>query len=235
MTSPAPAVGRVSGRLQPLVVELVGPAGAGKSSLARRIGELGAARQLAIWGLPRLLLLRHGALALPTGIALGRHAGAGGWPEIQHMIRVNALHELLADGRTGGDGVVVLDEGPVFALSWLRVFGRDRVVRSPRFQRWRRDAIGRWARLMRVVVLIDAPDAVLAQRIDARPKAHVLKGKGPQEVSTFTAGFRAAFDEVVDGLAAEGSPVLLRLGSDGATVDALAAQVLRTLEEARDG
>src|SRR5207253_8094260 len=97
----------------------------------------------------------------------------------------------------GSRRLVVLDEGPVFALAWLQVFGAERLLRSTAYKRWVQRTLADWARVLDAVVLVDAPDPVLSQRIRARVKPHLVKDQSDQQITAFAARFRAAFASVI--------------------------------------
>ena len=79
-----------------LVVELVGPAGVGKTTLAQKIRRVDARVHvgLSVWGLPRARLIR-GALGLvPTIVMAVLRRRRLRWVEITHMIRLEALRRV---------------------------------------------------------------------------------------------------------------------------------------------
>ena len=80
--------------------------------------------------------------------------------------------------------LAVFDHGPLFRIARLRAFG-PRLVESAAFRRWSEAAVRRWARLLDAVVWLDAPDALLAERIDARDERHRMKGGEAGETQRF--------------------------------------------------
>ena len=223
--------------LRPAVLELVGPAGAGKSTLARslRARDASVRADLSLWGLPRAELLVGALRLIPTILAALASGRPFRWPEIAQMIRLDALRRevtrSLEDRR-----IVILDEGPVFALSWLDVFygrnGRDRA-----FAIWRQRALAAWADLLDSVVLLDASDPSLAHRIRTRAKPHPVKDKPDAEIYGFAAGFRRAFERVIaDLLAVGGENLRLTILDTGDTpADRHAEQLFTTLHQAGNG
>jgi len=215
--------------LRPLVVELVGPAGAGKSALAECLVERGDVRRASVWNLPRLLLCESALRSLPVLLRLC--VAARGLPraELQQIVRLNALR-LFVKRRVGDARVVALDEGPVFALSWLRVFGHPRIQNGP-LAPWWRQTLADWASMLDHVVLLDAPAPVLVSRIRARRKSDdVFRQMTDAETLDLIARYRAAFDGVIGTLTAGGRPRLHSLAAGDASAERLGDAVLAALE-----
>src|SRR5436309_1965067 len=101
----------------PRLVELVGPAGVGKSTIMSTIPgqDSDVHRGPNLWGLPRWLLFASAVELAPTLLA----AALAGQPfkpaEMGQMIRLGALRRALERAAETGDGAIVIDEGPVFA------------------------------------------------------------------------------------------------------------------------
>jgi len=179
------------------LVELVGPAGVGKSTLARALRSADPAVRIGpeIWGLP-LSRLAAAALALVPTIVLAILEGhRPRSSELAQMIRLGALRRTVDREARRLDGVLVLDEGPLFGLAWLEVFGtpNDSASRA----RWRREVIAEWARRLDVVVRLEAGDRVLSQRIRRRSQRHLYQNRPDGALDHLAARYRAAFDQVV--------------------------------------
>ncbi len=218
------------------LVELVGPAGAGKSTLSRVLPACDARFTVlrGVWYLPRFWLVVSMFAIVPTLLAalLGGRPLRG--PELAQMIRLDALRRSLARARRRGSDVIVLDEGPVFALAWLDLTYRRNG--DPGWAAWRRRMIGAWGNGLDAVVRLDADDTVLTRRIKERVKAHRVKHAAPEEIAAFTHGFRDAYDRVVGELAQRGVRVTAVDTNGGGVVDRagrLCAAIRETLDERR--
>jgi RecA/RadA recombinase len=197
------------------VIELVGPAGVGKTTVSLQLEATGQALRGTMWFVPTRLLARSTLLHLPAVLALFSQTGSWLWDEIKHLARLEALHAFLGASRWNGTRLVVLDEGPVYTLSWLQVIGRAHFRQRPPGPWWAR-TIRRWAGSLDAVVVLDAPDAVLADRIRTRAKPHMMKDRSLDEVSAFATAYRVATERVLVDLMAAGGPPVLRfdLGDD---------------------
>jgi len=221
-------------RERAVIVELVGPAGAGKTTLAKGVTETDATVRsgLSLWGLPRRRLFRSAMALLPTILGASFHRSHLRAGEMAQMIRLGALRSVVED-EASQHRIIILDEGPVFALSWLDVFfsrNGDRVPTS-----WRRRVIAEWATLLDVVVFIDASDITLADRIRTRDKPHTVKDLPDAEIFGFSAGFRRAFERAIGKLAEAGHIVVDTLRTDTGPVDENTAQLMTKLTRRRNG
>ena len=218
---------------RPLIVELVGPAGAGKTAALRAIGTRdGSVR--AGFHLDRLrslpMILRHTLALAPTGFGLMGENPLAWWPGMRHLLRLTTLRAVLS-GRTTSSThrAVVLDEGPVFSLTRLRAFqnvsaGNGRWARS-----WRA-ALDEWANALDLVVWLDAPDPLLAQRIRRRFKAHRVKDGTEREVFEFLQRYRSAYQAVLAELSAAGHVKVVEIDTAVASADHVAGTLLTLLD-----
>lgn len=189
----------------PTIVELVGPAGAGKTTLARALVAAGVRPGAPP---PR----RAYAVALVTGAvrllpALVEHRGSSRWfgrGELRSIAYLDAWHRQVRRGRE----VILFDQGPVYRLAFLKEFGPD-LVASRSFTTWWSAALERWAQTLDLVVLLDAPDEVLIDRVNERGRSHAIKEADDRAARDFLARYRSAFDEVVGAMAVLGGPEIV--------------------------
>jgi hypothetical protein len=228
---PAPAVMPSPVLLRPLTVELVGPAAAGKTSLL-----LALAREHRLWraGLrpPKLRYLRTAVGLVPTFLELHRPYRGLLWKEMKRITYLGTLRRVLEDTGSRRSSTVILDQGAVYMMARLLVFGDER-LRSAPFQRWWGQAMEQWARALDILVWLDAPDPVLIERIRSRKQPHPVKGLTDGAIGEFMAAYRAAYDQVLGGLVAAGGPKVLDVRTDREPLEQLARRVaseIRKLE-----
>lgn len=182
------------------VVEIVGLAGAGKSTLSHALKRTNASVRLCnfpdvrkisdapffLWnGLQISLALRN--LEREQSRKLSRREFAwlsilNGWP-----VRLQ---------KEPRDQFIVLDQGPVYLLTELSEFGPEflRIESAERF--WQR-LHSRWAGALDAIIWLEAADADLLKRIRTRDKEHVVKNKSDQAMLAFLNLYRRAYERVI--------------------------------------
>jgi shikimate kinase len=205
-----------------VTVELIGVAGAGKSSIASALVALDG----RIRARPRVDNGTYVATVptlLPTFLSLH-------WPprrvltkEMKRILRVHALHRMVRTA--SGPGLILFDEGPLYMLARLLVFG-GAAVQTRAFAHWWHGAIALWARSLSAIVWVDASDDVLAARLNTRPQSHRLRGASDSVIRAFLASYRDAYRRVLADLAAAGGPAPWMVKTDDTSVHATAHAIL---------
>jgi hypothetical protein len=196
------------------VVEVVGPAGAGKSTLMRELRRL----RPGLVTDPELRDLagsRAIHLSAARGLATLVHRRSLVRGAVRDQLEMIAHLEALERAVAGtGDVSYAFDQGPLFYLA-------RPVLGAARMSAWRDERLRRWASLLTLVVLLDAPDEVLAERIDTREKAHALKGAELDAARAALVAARTSFDVLLGRLPPPPvGPRVMRL--DTATTDPVA-------------
>ncbi len=217
---------------RPLVVELVGPAGAGKTAVLRALRRDPRIRAgLRIERMRHFVeMLAHAAALAPAAIALLGDGRGRVWPGLLHFVRLRTLPNAIARAAADGPGAILLDEGPVFSLARLSVFqqanqGDDRLARH-----WHAE-LNRWTKLLDGVIWIDSADAVLAERIRTRRKEHRIKSGTDTEVTSFLNRYRVAYREILGVLRASGRVRVVEVDTAAVTIEHVANRVMGELEQ----
>lgn len=217
--------------MSPLVFELVGPAGVGKTAILRAISQLAPLVRtgVRIERLRQLPSLAWSVIALTPAVvemvfADPRWLGSG----LRHLTRLRALPIEVARARASGHQAILLDEGPVFSLGRLSVFHQSDAGRGTLARTWRNE-LDRWSTLLNGIVLLDARNEVLAERIRRRPKAHQVKFGGDRTVFDFLDRYRAAYRDIASRLAAGGQVQIVELDTTTTPIEQLATDTLAAL------
>lgn len=217
-----------------LVVELVGPAGAGKTTLSQALSR--HSDSILVSKPPFIqrvvdtpFFVRHGLLLVPTLLRIFKNKGNGRCPtlrEIAWMAILKGWHNLLQRGVANDGMIVVLDQGPVFMLAQLHMFGPES-LRSRSANKWWEGVDRQWAATLDMVVYVDTSDTHLLERIYARDKWHVMKEKAEPEISQFLAHYRVAYEQVISSLTSNhSSPKVLRFDTARESLDGIVNRLL---------
>jgi thymidylate kinase len=216
-------------------VEILGVAGAGKSTLATLLGQ-GAEVEMATFiharrpshlvqivrAIPRLMPIVVGGLARSPRMS---------WPECKLLVYVTRWRRMLAR-RTPPGTVLLFDQGPLYALVRLTAEGKPFSTRRA-FERWRVQMLGDWASELTALIFLDAPDAVLWSRINERPQGHSAKGEEAKAGLRFLARYRRAFEEVLRAAEELGGPQVLRFDTSSMTAVQIAEKIEPMLRNRR--
>lgn len=217
------------------LTELIGPAGAGKSSLLRELRRQNPTLSIFADRLrarePQNLpfYLSSGAAALP---ALLRPPWQERWytrEEISRMLYLVGMHRVF-QRRLQRHGVMVIDQGPIFELTHLRAFGPAR-LHSHAFAPWWRSLYQRWARLLKLVVWLDAPDEILIPRVRRREQMHVIKHYSETDAQALLARYRHSFVNVMEQLQHHATIPVLTFTTNHLSVEEIAQRMLQKLEQ----
>ncbi len=207
---------------RPALVELVGAPGAGKSTV---FGALREADDRIVT--PPILTRRlyaprfSGHVAVTLADFTRRGAVDRGWyPTLVAMAAALRALPPVLDRWPAADDVMVFDQGPLFTLT------RPRLMQD-RLRGWWDPTFDRWARLLDVVVWLDAPDEVLTERIEGRPKEHRLKGADADRAVGWLARDRELHRRMLERAeSAPGGPRVLRFDTAAASPGEVAAETL---------
>ncbi len=146
------------------------------------------------------------------------------------MAYLRAWHEP-ARRLSANDGrLVIMDQGPVFRLAFLQAFGCA-ITGSSAFRDWWERSCAQWMETLKVVIWLDAPDALLIERVRERDLSHAIKKKSDAEARAFLARYRQAFESVIQRFETVVGPVVLRFDTEREPLDTIVNHVLEALEE----
>jgi cytidylate kinase len=222
----------------PVNVEIAGVAGTGKSTLAGLLcSERGFGRLDDTLRFREPSHLRYVFRSLPrlTGLAKRWLATrrTPSWTELKLVIYLMEWDSHLVRSRHS-DKATILDQGPVYALARLGYVDPLIAGTEPHGDWWH-TMVDTWAGCLDAIVWLDAPNPVLASRIDNRSQDHQIKGKSPLEAAAFADRYRASYEEVIAAMDRTGGPVILRYDTSRMSAADIAADTIRQIVHLQPG
>jgi hypothetical protein len=151
----------------PVVCEVMGPAGAGKTTLINALLKQSSTFQLD-FSLPRIkkipYFISNTYKFLPTYLRSYRGSKWFTWRETRSMVYLKTGLDAFGNQSKNNGVVTLLDHGPIYRLAFLREFGPE-ITRSQIYRNWWTDLFKRWMETLDLLILLDAPNEVLMKRI----------------------------------------------------------------------
>jgi shikimate kinase len=223
----------------PLIMELVGLAGAGKTTLSRALSQrsekiqIGAEIELRkLKHIP--VFVRNAPPLLPIILHRSRGSKSFTWEEIKYLVYLNGWSHVLGQQAARGGRAILLDHGPVFKLATLNAFGPES-LKTERIEAWWNNMFKQWASTVNIVIWLDAPDPILEKRINSRSQRHAVKGKTETEVLQFLARYRMAYEQILAKLMTEGGPAVFQFDTSQTTIEQVVDEVLQTIASHLEG
>lgn len=214
----------------PLVVELVGLAGSGKTTLAKCLGQyykkILIGPELELRKFKNIPIFAAQAPSLMP-ILLQRCPSSRWftWDEIKAMAYLNGWHRMLSQQSMSNITTIILDHGPVFKLATLNAFGPER-LKGQGVESWWDKMFEQWAQILDIVIWLEAPNAILRERINSRAQKHYVKEKSEPEVNRFLAKYRKSYEQILAKLKAHNGLSILKFDTNSTTLDQIVNNIL---------
>ena len=219
---------------RPRIIELVGPAGAGKTTLAHALARRCSGAEIKsppyFRDLDEFPFFGWNAIRfLPvlTRMMLDPQRRNPSPRQVIWMLTLQGWHHRLA--RAGSGKVTLLDQGAVFIMTDLcrmRCINlNDRLVKN-----WWMRMVSDWAFALDAVILLDAPNRSLVDRIRAREKWHLMKNRPEADLTAFLEDYRVWFERVVAQLTVKNHALqVIQLNTASGNVEEMAGRIILEL------
>lgn len=220
----------------PFICELIGPAGAGKTTITQAIlnqepGVRVVTPPTAGYYKNILFYAGNSMQLLPSFF---HHL------QKEKIRRVRKILQFLSLLQGWGDrlnhfenmqpGVLLLEQGPVYMLSCLQNFLLPAVF-TEEFQEWRDRIYHRWARMLDLIVWLDTSDSVLIERVRSRLKNHGNKTRSHLDAVAVNESYRNTYTEILTNLTRINPSIrVCRVNTGINSVQEIVAQLLQDLK-----
>jgi thymidylate kinase len=219
-----------------MVVEIVGVAGAGKTSLFRELQRRNYPTLLCgyhpeVWKISSYpFYLKNIFQLLPTFTRV--YANSNRFlkrREIAFMCVLYGWADYLDKLIKHTHKTFIVDQGAISLMAYLKIWGTKGLYKNNMYEWWE-TIYRKWSKGIDLVILIDASDDVLISRINHRPQDHFLKGESNQLSQYWTEKYRALYEEILNHLASlDDNFHIIRINSDNSTVDEIASIIIPEL------
>ena len=213
----------------PVIVELVGPAGAGKSTLSRLLSQVDENIQIGpdieLRKLEHLPAFIKQASAWMPIFLQGGPSRRFTWEELKFITYLKEWPRLLRRNNANDRQVILLDHGPIFRLATLWEFGPEK-LKSAAMNDWWSRIYRQWAFTIDIIVWLDTEDEVLVERINARQQKHVLKGSASADALSFLSRYRISYLRTLERLMDYRQPRFFQFDTSRVPVGEIATEVL---------
>ena len=191
-----------AGCRRPTIVEVIGPAGSGKTTLFRALTECNSQVQAEflppIRNVSYLPFFAENILRLCP--LLVRLPGTGdrmlNCQELAWMAMLKGWPKLLRKKAVDEDKIILMEQGPIFLMALLSEFGPSS-LQAELAQRYWEEVIEQWSRIIDVVIWLDTSDETLIRRIRTRQDEHEVKEETDEEMKRYLARYRGVFERLM--------------------------------------
>lgn len=221
----------------PQIVEVVGPAGAGKTTFCKILSGYNGSIYLSNFPDVRKIssapfFIWNGLQISPALLNLSQHNKRKltrrefAWLSILHGWS-GVLRKELKKNK-----IILLDQGPVYLLTEVSEFGSE-FLGEKKAEKLRQDLYSRWADSLNMIIWLDAADTELLKRIRSREKDHVVKNESDETTFAFLARYRNAYTRTISNLDLNNSGLkILRFDTSQRSLQEIANQLLLEFESA---
>jgi thymidylate kinase len=211
-----------------MVVELVGVAGVGKSTLYHALEKKGFPEIKCqsippVWKISTTpFFIKNILLILPIIIRqLFNSERRITRREIACLAILNGWHKELRKEVAKTNKIIVIDQGPISLIAHLAVWGPKSLFDSD-MQEWWEKVYEKWKHNIDIVVLLDTSDVELKARVNHRPQGHFLKGEPDSKVIYWNSKYRILYEHIVNKLSSNNQEIqVIRIDSGNNSVDAI--------------
>lgn len=190
------------------VVEIVGPAGAGKTTLYQKLDCY--TKLIRLENFPDVRKIVDAPFFISNGLGLIPNLLPLYRPRSRQLTRrefawmsiLNGWPAVLRNQLKNSNKVIVLDQGPVYLMTEMRLFGPE-YLRQQTAQEFWQNVFDHWTDTLDMIVWLDTAKEVLLERIRTRQQEHVVKDQPEAVVYEFLDRYRIEYEFILSKLIAK--------------------------------
>jgi deoxyadenosine/deoxycytidine kinase len=189
-----------------MIVEIIGLAGTGKSTLSNVLSK--CTDQVILETPPFYrrtdnisFFVRNLFLFLPSMLRIYLHKNGRypSWEQLVGLVILNGWHRVLNQRAFKEDKIYILDQGAIYLLVELTLFGPERIKQS-NVKLWWDHVFRNWAETIDLVIWLDTSLPVLVERIRSREIWHSIKDRNDDDAYQYLELYRRAYESVISRL-----------------------------------
>jgi thymidylate kinase len=219
------------------VIELIGVAGVGKSTLYRSLKSrnypwLICDQVLPVWNISSMPFFFKNItsmmpLLMQTEIMGERLLKRR---EIAFLALLNGWHSILRKKADQQGRAIIVDQGPISMMAYLLVFGPES-LKYDYVQSWWDSIYHKWGQALDLLVYLDTKDEVIIDRIRTRSQDHFLKKETTDVICDWIYKYRGLYTQILNRFESNGHKVkVLRIDSGSNSVDKLIQDLLPRID-----
>lgn len=183
----------------PMLIEIVGVAGSGKTTLRELLHEMNPQIDLVLPP-PKIFYLipvmKIFSKWFPIYLWHHKQSRWFSWHEIKLICYLEYWLPYLRRYSVERDMVIILDPGSIYWLTALKWLGPN-LVKTPRFETWWEEMRLKWLNAIDFIVWLDAPTSLLLERVLERNEWHESKMLDGEEATRRFNIYRRGYKELV--------------------------------------
>jgi thymidylate kinase len=145
--------------------------------------------------------------------------------ELAYLAIINGWHKLLQKKIHQSNQVLLLDQGPIFIIAYLKILGSQELFDAC-MNAWWEKIYNWWKQTIDLVIWLDATDEILYSRINNRLQEHLLKGQSREACLLWLTKYQSVYREIINRIS-DSNPNLqiVHIDSGRCSVDNIADQI----------
>jgi len=201
---------QISDRSKGLVIELIGVAGVGKSTLYRALNSkdlswLVCDMVLPVWNISSAPFFFENIISLAPLLIHEEIKGERLLKrrEIAFLALLNGWHKILRKKADQQGKAILIDQGAISMMTYLSVWGPPS-LKFDHLQGWWDSVYVNWARTLDFLVYLDTKDEIIIDRIRTRSQDHHLKKETTDVMCDWIMRYRLLYKKLLNRFESNG-------------------------------